>query len=189
MLENMLILNWWVATGVLCLEVVTFGLIIYFGFLKISLTTTALLVKKWGTAQNILILFFVFSLSSSTMTLVYSEYFGVIPCALCWFERVFMYGIVLISGTAIFARNTFEQKGILRYFLVFSFLGAFTSFYHHVLQMTASLESHLPCPASGGDCAKRLIFEYDHITFPWMAFVLFTFFIVTILLSKKLNKE
>jgi disulfide bond formation protein DsbB len=98
-----------------------------------------------------------------------------------------MYGTVLISGTALFARNNLEQRGIFRYLLVFSVLGAATSLYHHSLQMAADYGAHLPCPASGGDCAKRIIFEFGHITFPWMALSLFVLFILMILVVKKIS--
>jgi disulfide bond formation protein DsbB len=124
------------------------------------------------------------------MTLVYSEYFGVIPCALCWFERVFMYGITILSGFSIcLARVPLARQIQLGNILVFSIFGAIISLYHHVLQMTANVNSHLPCPASGGDCAKRLIFEYNHITFPYMAFVLFSFFIILILTTQFYQKS
>lgn len=132
-----------------------------------------------------LLIIFAFSLLSSVMTLVYSEYFGIVPCALCWFERIFMYGIVVLSGLALYKR---EEKYILPYILSFSIFGAAFSIYHHVLQMTASISSHLPCPVSGGDCAKRIIFEYGHITFPWMAFVVFAFFIVIFFVCKSREK-
>jgi disulfide bond formation protein DsbB len=123
------------------------------------------------------------------MTLVYSEIFLQVPCALCWWARIFMYGIVLLSGLALLSRQfkREEFKTQISNIMVFSVLGSIVSLYHHVLQMTAAAGSHLPCPVSGGDCAKRLIFEYGHITFPWMAFVLFTFFMVIILLQRKLK--
>ena len=129
---------------------------------------------------------FLFSLFSALMSLVYSEIFLQIPCALCWYERIFMYGTVILSAIGLFKNPPQNQT---KNILVFSIFGAIISLYHHILQMTASTTSHLPCPVSGGDCAKRLIFEYGHITFPWMGFVLFVFFIVIIILQSKLRKN
>ena len=171
-------------------------LFIYFLYLKMNREEAVDLIrpilnlaeKVYGSVENaILLKIFVLSLAASAMTLYYSEVLGVIPCALCWFGRIFMYGTVLISGTALFARNNLEQKGIFRYLLVFSGLGAATSLYHHFLQLAADYGAHLPCPASGGDCAKRIIFEFGHITFPWMALVLFVLFILRILVANKIS--
>jgi disulfide bond formation protein DsbB len=207
--ENLLLINWITATGTLFLEIAIFLFIlilIYFYFtseknksiirnffenkIKISEKVLNLIGLKFTlTIEKISIWkIFVFSLFASVMTLVYSEIFGVVPCALCWFERVFMYGIVLISGIALFSRNDLERRGIFRYLIVFSILGAVVSLYHHVLQMTATASSHLPCPVSGGDCGKMIVFEYGHITFTFMAFVLFSLFIVITVFVKTIRK-
>ena len=153
-----------------------------------------LATKVYGSMEKgVLIKIFFLSLISSAMTLYYSEVLGVIPCALCWFGRVFMYGIVIISATALWSdrkgNKAPEVNGILKYIFNFSILGAIVSIYHHILQMTATTASYLPCPASGGDCAKRIIFEYGHITFPWLAAVLFVLFIVLILCVKEIGKN
>lgn len=196
MTEQILFLNYWLSTGTLLMEASVVILFIYFLYLKMNREEALDLIrpilnlaeKVYGSIENaILLKIFILSLAASAMTLYYSEVLGVIPCALCWFGRIFMYGTVLISGTALFARNNLEQRGIFRYLLVFSVLGAATSLYHHFLQMAADYGTHLPCPASGGDCAKRIIFEFGHITFPWMALVLFVLFILMILVAKKIS--
>jgi disulfide bond formation protein DsbB len=134
----------------------------------------------------ILYYIFIISFTSSFFTLVYSEYFGIIPCALCWFERIFMYPTVFISFLAILKKD-FEKS--VFYIFIFSIFGGLISLYHHILQITASRTSHLPCPASSGDCAKMIIFEYGHITFPFMAFVAFTNFALVITFYYLLKKK
>jgi disulfide bond formation protein DsbB len=204
MTETLLLLNSWIGLGALLLEVSVvvglFFLIYYFrsdqesrkgmnDFLQYFIENYSNFFKKFkinfpNTLDEIeqltLIKIFILAFFSSVMTLVYSEYFGLVPCALCWFERIFMYGITIISFIAIISKSKDEKKIILKYLGVYSVLGALVSLYHHVLQMTAGLESHLPCPVSGGDCAKRVIFEYGHITFPWLAFVVFVSFVLAI---------
>jgi len=200
MIENLLLLNNISSLGIFLLEIITvfhivllFALI--FGSQETKLKIKNKIAQNWNfkvkslgidsVERYLLGVIFVFSFVASGMILVYSEYFGVIPCALCWFERIFMYGIVVLSATALWRK---DDKFILPYILKFSILGAVISFYHHVLQMTASTTSHLPCPASGGDCAKRIIFEYGHITFPWMAFIIFVFLVTIILIERNYHK-
>jgi len=106
------------------------------------------------------------------LTLVYSEVFGFVPCGLCWFGRIFMYPQFLIAGTALIAKKT----GFALYGLVLAVPGLLISLYHHYIQMGGS--EVVGCPASGGDCAKRILFEFDFITFPLIGASLFFFLTV-----------
>ncbi len=212
-IENLLFLNWLTATGTLALEICLFIFFLFLIYFKYTNTEnknnikdmTLRLVeiqskilkifginfkKEFQTLENFIILkIFSISLVSSVLTLIYSEIFGIIPCALCWFERVFMYGIFFISSISLFARNPLEQRGILRYLNIFSILGVMVALYHHILQITATSSSHLPCPVSGGECSKIIIFEYGHITFPFMALVMFLGFILMIYFVNLINKK
>jgi disulfide bond formation protein DsbB len=125
------------------------------------------LVKSWG-----LIGAFFATLGSSVMTLVYSEYFGITPCGLCWLERIALYPQVLLLGMAYYYKDTL----IARYGIGLSIIGLIVSLYHHYIQMGGS--EFVKCPTSGGDCAKRFMFEFDFITFPLLAAILFAFLIV-----------
>ena len=61
--------------------------------------------------QYLLLVIFLFSLFSTIMTLVYSEIFLQTPCSLCWFQRVFMYGIVVLSGSSLIPSPSPKEKG------------------------------------------------------------------------------
>lgn len=103
------------------------------------------------------------------LTLVYSEVFGFVPCGLCWLGRIFMYPQFLIAGTALVAR----KAGFALYGLVFAVPGLIVSLYHHYIQMGGA--DVIGCPASGGDCTKRILFEFDFVTFPLIGASLFFF--------------
>jgi disulfide bond formation protein DsbB len=190
MTETILTLNFWVATGTLILEIFVAFFTLWFVFARESLISFIKSCTGWRDvftrdwSQMLLIKVFAISLFSSIMTLVYSEGFGVLPCGLCWFERIFMYGILVMSAVGLYRK---EAKQIFPYITTFAWLGGAVAIYHHFLQMTATATSHLPCPASGGDCVKRIIFEYGHITFPWMAVVVFATIILTSCLRKDLE--
>lgn len=114
---------------------------------------------------------FALSLAASILTLVYSEAFSLAPCGLCWLERAFLYPIPVITGIALWARDT----GVGKYVIGLTLPGAVIALYHHYLQMGGS--ALIECPAAPGaaDCAQRFIFEFGYITFPWMAFSAFVF--------------
>ncbi len=192
-------LNFIIATFALLLEIILVLLLSFFAFYFLSnsfknkadrFLRRDLRAHRYNFDKLYLMFVFVFSLFSAAMTLFYSEYLGIIPCALCWFERVFMYGLVVISATALYTRSEVEYKSVVKYIKSFAVLGAIIALYHHVLQITAlSKDSHLPCPVSGGECSKMIIFEYGHITFPLLAFIVFSFFITLPFFIKILQKN
>lgn len=125
-------------------------------------------VQKWGLA----LAFFV-TVSSVTMTLIYSDVFGIIPCGLCWLERIALYPQVLLLAVALWLKDTTMP----RYGIALSCAGLIISLYHHYIQMGGS--QFIKCPAAGAaDCAKRFMFEFNFMTFPLLAAILFVFLIV-----------
>ena len=116
------------------------------------------------------------------MSLVYSEYYGVVPCGFCWLERAFLYPLAFILPLALWRGD----RSIAPYGILLSVIGAGISLYHHYLQMGGT--GSLPCPASGsGDCAKRIIFEFGYVTFPLIAFSSFALIIVLMLALRRVQ--
>lgn len=126
---------------------------------------------------------FVISLLAAFMTLVYSEYLGMEPCPLCWWQRIFLYPQVILFGMAAWKRDYY----IADYAIVLSVFGAGVALYHHALQMLPG--SGLPCPATGVSCAQRLLFEFGYVTYPLMAFSIFALIIVTMLFLRSRDTE
>jgi len=146
-------LNLLVGIGTVGMQVVAILLLIIF-FTK-EKAVEALVVR------SSFIVSFVALTAGLVMSLVYSEYFGILPCGLCWLSRVFMYSQVVLFGTALWRR----EQTVVWYALVLSVLGFILSVYHHYIQMGGT--STIPCPATGaGDCAKRFLFEFGYITMP-----------------------
>lgn len=111
------------------------------------------------------------SLIASLLTLVYSEVFGVIPCGLCWMERVMLYPQVLILGAALY----YNDRSVVRSGIVLSVVGLVISLYHHYIQMGGSQFVKCPAAGAGADCAKRFLFEFNFVTFPLLAAITFAF--------------
>ena len=111
---------------------------------------------------------------STLMSLYYSDYLGVLPCGLCWFQRVFIYPQVFLFALAWYRKDL----KIFLYSTVLSLVGIIIATYHEYLQLGYS--ELVPCPtiASTIDCAKPTFIEFGFITFPFMAFVLFAFLIL-----------
>jgi disulfide bond formation protein DsbB len=125
-------------------------------------------------AKYTLPLGFFASLSAVFLTLFYSEYLGYAPCALCWFQRVAMYPLVLLFAVA-WLRKDFT---VYRYVMSLSIVGFVIALYHQYLQM--GYDAFIPCAASAVfvDCAKPSFVEFGFVTFPFMSLTLFSFFIL-----------
>ena len=55
--------------------------------------------------ENSLIFIWTVSFVATLGSLYFSEVRGYEPCTLCWYQRILMYPIVLISGVALFQKN------------------------------------------------------------------------------------
>ena len=126
-------------------------------------------VTSWGLSVAFLV-----TLGATSMTLVYSEIFGLIPCGFCWFERIALYPQVIVLAVSLWYRDT----SVARYGIALSSFGLVVSLYHHYLQMGGSQFIKCPLAGTGADCAKRFMFEFDFMTFPLLAAILFAFLIV-----------
>lgn len=103
-------------------------------------------------------------------SLFYSEIMGYTPCPLCWWQRIFMYPLVLILLIALFSKD----KKASRYVASMSAIGFFIAIWHYVEQMTEVAI----CTGELADCGIRYTFYFDFMTIPVMAAT--AFFIIFI---------
>jgi disulfide bond formation protein DsbB len=115
---------------------------------------------------------FFLALAGSAMTLVYSEVFGLVPCGLCWLQRVFLYPQVFVLATGMYRKDRTAPL----YALVLCVPGILVALYQHYLQLGGT--EVIGCPTSGGDCAARYLFEFGFVTFPLVSAGLFLFLLV-----------
>jgi disulfide bond formation protein DsbB len=126
------------------------------------------LIRRTG-----LLLAFLTTLVGTIMAFVYSEYFGLVPCGLCWMQRVFLFSQVVVIGTAIFYRDALAA----RYGIALSIAGFIVGVYQHYIQMGGSEFIKCPAAGAGADCAKRYLFEFGFMTYPLLSAIVFAFLI------------
>jgi disulfide bond formation protein DsbB len=91
------------------------------------------------------------------------------PCVFCWWQRIFMYPIAIISFIA-FVKNV-KLSDIADYVLALSAIGALFALYQHLLQVLPA-GALIPCDPTN-DCAVRSVFDFGFVTIPWMALSVF----------------
>lgn len=134
---------------------------------------------------NALVFIIVLTVASVAGTLLIEFAGGLVPCDLCWWERIFMYPIAFISVIAFLKNAKFSD--ISEYVLTFSSIGALIALYHQLLQILPS-GALIPCDPTN-DCAIRTIFYFDFVTIPWMAFTVFAAIFFIALFGCKYRKN
>jgi disulfide bond formation protein DsbB len=114
------------------------------------------------------------------MSLVYSEYFGFIPCSLCWLQRIAIYPQALL---VIMAWKTKDTLNFPKYGIGLSAFGFIVATYQYIYQMIPAEVREggaLPClvDGSGADCASKVIDLFGFVTFPFISAVTFAFLIM-----------
>lgn len=124
------------------------------------------------------------SLIATLGSLYFSEIKGFIPCELCWYQRIFMYPLVLILGIATFQNDLKVPK----YILPLSLLGGIISFFHYLEQKVPGFGGIKPC-ISDVPCSSEYINWVGFITIPFLALIAFSLISIAMLVLIVKNKE
>ncbi|MCZ2257668.1 disulfide oxidoreductase [Sporosarcina sp. G11-34] len=125
----------------------------------------------------------VVSIIAMAGSLFFSEQMDFVPCTFCWYQRIFMYPLVLFLGIA-FYRN---DQDIYKYVLPMSAIGVLVSGYHYALQKIPALDEFSMC-ASGVPCSGQYINWLGFITIPFLALIAFLFITMMMLMLWKRKK-
>lgn len=115
--------------------------------------------------------------SVSTLgAMFFSEVMELPPCVLCWYQRIFMFPLVLLLPVGLFP---FDRK-IVRYALPLSLVGWLISFFHLLLVSGYIPESITPC-TQGVSCKEVQIEWLGFVTIPLLSFVAFSVMIALLI--------
>jgi disulfide bond formation protein DsbB len=96
-------------------------------------------------------------------SLYLSEIAHLTPCKLCWFQRIFMYPLVVVLGVAAWRRDASVRLTTM----LLAWIGAAIAVYHYTIQRYPSLGGG-SCDASA-PCSAAYIWQWDFISIPFMA--------------------
>lgn len=105
-----------------------------------------------------------FALAATSGSLYLSNFLGWTPCRLCWFQRIFMYPIVVLFAVALL----FDREDVSDYVIPLSIIGASISVYHFLIQFLPALQSS-SCSVTEVSCEATYTFYFGHVTVPLMA--------------------
>jgi disulfide bond formation protein DsbB len=108
---------------------------------------------------------FIVSAIATGGSLFFSEIAHFIPCELCWYQRICMYPLSIITLLAAI-RGDFRAA---RYLLPLPAVGACISIYHLLVENGVVGESTTCLVSAPGGCATKWINEFGYMTIPTLA--------------------
>jgi disulfide bond formation protein DsbB len=102
-------------------------------------------------------------------SLFLSDIAGFVPCELCWYQRICMYPLSIITLAAAI-RNDHRIAG---YLLPFPVIGAAVSTYHLLVENGVVGQSTVCRLSAPGGCATKWIEEFGYVTIPTLAITAF----------------
>jgi len=125
-------------------------------------------MKREQLLERYMFLSWVVSLIATSGSLFFSEVLKYIPCELCWYQRIFMYPLVILLGVAS-AKKDYRMS---QYGLILSIIGGLISLYHYLIQKVPFLND-LGDACGIIPCNTDYINWFGFITIPFLALIAF----------------
>ena len=125
------------------------------------------------------VLALVVAITATLGSLYFSEVSGFVPCTLCWYQRILMYPLTLITLVGIIR----QDESLPFYILPLSLIGMGVSGYHVLIQN--GVFSHPATCTIGVPCSLRYVNYLGFITIPLLAFTAFTLITAVMLATRR----
>lgn len=119
--------------------------------------------------------------SLSTLgSLFFSHVMEFAPCVLCWYQRIFLFPLVIVLAVGLFP---FDQR-VVKYALPLAIAGWLTALYHNLLYTGIIPESIQPC-SQGVSCTEEYIDLFGFLTIPMLSLLSFSAIIGLLLIVQR----
>jgi len=132
-------------------------------------------INQKNTNWNILFLCWLLVSVSAMGSLFFSYIMEFAPCVLCWYQRIFLFPLVLILAIGLFP---FDKK-VVKYALPLAIAGWLTAAYHNILYAGIIPKSIQPC-SQGVSCTEEYINLFGFLSIPMLSLLSFSM-IITLL--------
>lgn len=132
------------------------------------------------SSLTFIFLAFLVSLVATLGSLFFSEIMHFIPCSLCWYQRIFMYPLVLL----FLVNLLYPDDKIFKYSFPLVIIGLLISIYQNLLIYKVIPENLSPC-VSGIPCSVDYLNWFGFITIPLLSFFSYTIILILLILFKR----
>ncbi len=121
---------------------------------------------------------------STLGSLFFSEIMGLIPCELCWYQRIFMFPLAVIL---LLGLHPLDSR-VIRYALPIAAIGLLFTIYHSLLFYGLIPENLQPC-RQGISCADDGMVLFDILPIPLLSLAAFIAIIILLLKAHRLLNQ
>jgi len=121
---------------------------------------------------------------STLGSLFFSYVMEFAPCVLCWYQRVFLFPLVLILAVGLFP---FDRK-VVKFALPLAIAGWVTALYHNLLYTGIIPESIQPC-SKGVSCTEEYIELFGFLTIPMLSLLSFSTIAALLIVLKRMASK
>jgi disulfide bond formation protein DsbB len=132
-----------------------------------------------GAAWNLVFVAWLVASTSVLGALFLSEVVGIAPCVLCWYQRVFMFPLVVVLAAGLFPLDA----KVLRYSLPLVAAGWLVALFHVLLTHGIVPRSLSPC-VQGIPCSQIEIEWFGFVTIPLLSLLSFTVIAAALLAAR-----
>ncbi len=118
--------------------------------------------------NNLLFIALSVAVISTSASIYFSDAVGFFPCTLCWYQRIFMFPLVVV----LFVGIVLKDRLVWVYALPLSIMGFLFALYHNFLYYEIIPESFLEC--SGVSCTAEYLNLFGFVDIPLLSLVSFT---------------
>lgn len=133
-----------------------------------------------NTNWTIIFICWLVAVISSLGSLFFSEVMEFAPCSLCWYQRIFMFPLVLVLLSGMFPLD----KDVFKYALPIAMVGWVFAFYHFLVYSGFIPERLQPC-GEGVSCSETYIDLFGFLTIPMLSLISFTAILVLLFIYKR----
>jgi hypothetical protein len=123
------------------------------------------------------------SLIAMSGSLYLSEIASLLPCSLCWYQRIAMYPLVFVLGVGALRGD----PGVWRFAIPLPVVGLVIAAYHVTIQWMPALD--VGTCTTGAPCTGRYLAVFGFISIPTMAGAAFLLITALLMLVRTLERE
>jgi len=116
---------------------------------------------------------------STLGSLFFSEVMELIPCVLCWYQRIFLFPLAIILLIGLFPLD----KKVVNYALPLAIIGLLFTVYHCLLFFGVIPENLQPC-SQGVSCTDDNMELFGFLPIPLLALIAFLMIIILLLKTR-----
>jgi disulfide bond formation protein DsbB len=155
------------------------ALLLFIGLLWLfGLRQPLRILRVWIWGYELWLAFLVSAVATGG-SLFFSEVAHFVPCELCWFQRICMYPLSIMTLLMALA----DDHRAARYLLPLPLVGAGVATYHLLVENGVVKQTQACLLSAPGGCATKWINEFGFVTIPTLALTAFALVFAALLFS------